>query len=151
MVQLKQTAKQAAIATAKIIARESSETLKSAKTQFGIESTPQKAEKKEEPKSQEVELNKAKLRNQSVRQVQALEKELEDIQRMKLQRKQEELQQEEMRKQEEARSKETAAPEIQSKKGRRMMGAMKKAKTTVVNLFKSRAQQQVEMRQPPSS
>lgn len=150
MIKVKQTAKQVAINTAKVLAREGSETLKSAKTQFGIEVTQQKPEKKEEPKLQQPELDKAKLKNQSIRQVQALEKELEDIQRIKLQKRQEELQREEMRKQEEARAKETTLPpEVQSKKGRKMGGAMKKVKNTLTNLF--RQQRNVEMRQPPSS
>jgi type IV secretory pathway VirJ component len=139
-MQIKKTAKQIAISTAKTATHEISETLKSARNQI-IEPIP---EKKPEEKAPPVNIDKTKLHNQGIRQMQALETEIKDIQNLKLQKEKERLASPPPEEKNLA-----PVPEVQSKKGRRMAGAVKKVKSTVLNII--RRQGNVEMRQPPSS
>lgn len=149
-MQVTKTAKQAAIAAAKVLARENTETLKSARRQLGVEGESQQSQKPKPEEKPAKAPDQVKLHHQSVRQMQALENELKDIKNLKIQKEIQQKQQEEnLKVQKEAQLNQEQTPQVSSKKGRRMGNAIGKVKKTMTNLF--RQQRNVEMRQPPSS
>lgn len=129
-------AKQAAKQVAKTLAREPIEILKTAVRQVGGEPSE---ETRGKPAPQENKpIDEQKLKNQSVRQIQALEAEIKDI-RVQKQQKEATEKREEIVVQEEKQSKlESAPPQVQSKPSRGL------------SFFKKKLGKNIEQRKPPS-
>lgn len=155
------TSKQLAIDAAKRAAREPYEILKGVRSQ--VLNIPEKGQEQGQQAGvmpeqggakQEVKVDKAKLRAQSVRQMQALEAELQQIRQMKMQKKENEIKQEEIKEEQQEAQAPQAPPQIVSKPKRGLLASASwrigKGKRKLSQLQQSTGTSRVEFRKPPS-
>lgn len=150
---VKKTGKQLAIDTAKRMAREPVEILKTASVQLrgGERSAPAPEVGKTqagEPEQKQA-VDEAKLKVQGQRQVQALEKEIEDIRRLKLEEAQKQIQVEEIQEEQEKAQVPRTPPQISTKPKRGLLAGFGKGRK-MTQMAQQTGTSRAEFRKPPS-